>query len=73
LTRLNLKGYPDIIYAGNFESVRKVDEPNKSKVTIRGHAPKVPSTQMERGMTTLRSNLQITIARHAQTTSLRKG
>jgi hypothetical protein len=48
-------------------------EPMKSMPTILGHTPKVPSRQMERMVTTLRSYLHSTMARHAQTTSLRIG
>ncbi len=56
--------------SGMFE----VDEPARSSLSSEGvHAPKVPSTQKERRATTLRSNFQRTMARHAQTTSLRTG
>jgi hypothetical protein len=40
---------------------------------ILGHIPKVPSKQMERMVTTLRSYFHRTMARHTQTTSLRIG
>lgn len=40
MTRRDLKGQFDIIYAGSFETVGPFDEPVKSKSTAEGTHPK---------------------------------
>jgi hypothetical protein len=73
--RIHHDGHADIINAGSCKPPSRCssDESNRIDTIIQAHTPRVPSTQMERTVTTLRSHFHKTMARHAQTTSLRVG